>query len=419
MKKIKINHLAKTEGHFSFEGSLMRGDIARAKIITEEGIRLVESMLVGRKYYEAPIITARICGICPVVHNLSAVSAMEEALGVKVGEDVVRLRELLEHAQFIHSHGLHLYFLTFPDFLKIPNDLDVIKKTPKQAGQALLIREFGVKIVEEFGGRTVHIISSRAGCFRKLPSKKVYDDLLKMSDEVLEATRSLVQLFSTLKYPKFERKTQFSCLDGKNGYEIYQGDMSLDGKKYKVKDYLKKVIEELDLPGEGVKRTNINKNSYMVGSIARINNNFDKLHPEAKKAWEKLGVKLPDYNTFHNIHAQAVELLHSTLEVRKILKDLGKKPPKASWKEPKLRAGEGYGAVEAPRGTLFDYYKLDKNGIILDCNLITPTAQFLANLEEDLKAYLPVVKNLSDENREWEIKKLIRAYDPCIACATH
>lgn len=417
--KIRINHLAKTEGHFSFEGALMKGDIARAKIITEEGIRLVESMLVGRHYYEAPIITARICGICPVVHNLSAVSAMEEALGVKVGEDVVRLRKLLEHAQFIHSHGLHLYFLSLPDFLRIPNDLDVIRKTPKEAGLALLIREFGVKIVEEFGGRTVHVISSRPGGFRMLPGKKVYDELIKMSDEVLEATRAIVELFSGLRYPEFERKTQFSTLVSDNDYEIYEGDMSLDGKRYKVKDYVKKVIEELDLPGEAVKRTKINKKTYMIGSIARINNNFDKLQPEAKKAWKKLGVKLPDYNSFHNIYAQAVELLQSVLECREILKDYAKNPPKASWKEPKLKAGEGYGAVEAPRGTLFDYYKLDKDGIIRDCNIITPTAQFLANLEADLKEYLPSVKNLTDESREWEIKKLIRAYDPCIACATH
>ncbi|MEA3272207.1 MAG: Ni/Fe hydrogenase subunit alpha [Patescibacteria group bacterium] len=419
MKKIKICHLAKTEGHFSFEGALLRGDIATAKIITEEGARLIEGMLVGRRYLEAPIITSRICGICPVVHNLSSVKAIEDALDIKVDENTRKIRKLLEHAQIIHSHGLHLYFLSFPDFLKISNTLEVIQKTPKQAGQSLLVRDFGVQIVKEFGGRTVHVISSCVGGFKTLPNKKSYEDLIKMSEDVLRATRELIKVFAKLKYPKFERKTHYSSLTDKKEYAIYEGKMCLDKKSYSVKDYMSKIIEELDIRGEKVKRTNIKSKAYFCGSLARINNNFDKLHPEAKKAWKKLGVDLPDYNSFHNIYAQAVELLHCVLESQKILKELGKKPPKANWKKPRLKAGEGYGAVEAPRGTLLDYYKLDKNGIIRDCNIITPTAQFLANLEEDLKMYLPTIKNLSDKNREWEIKKLIRAYDPCIACATH
>lgn len=419
MKKIKICHLAKTEGHFSFEGALLKGDITKAKIITEEGARLIEGMLVGRRYFEAPIITSRICGICPVVHNLSSVQAVENALGIKIDENTKKIRKLLEYAQIIHSHGLHLYFLSFPDFLKISNTLEVINKTPKEAGRSLLIRDFGVQIVKEFGGRTVHVISSCIGGFKMLPEKNIYNNLIKISEDALDAVVNLIKVFEKLKYPRFERKTQYSSLADRKEYAIYEGKMCLDKKTYLVKDYMVKIIEELDIYGEKVKRTRINKNSYFCGALARINNNFDKLHPDAQKVWSKLGVKLPDYNNFHNIYAQAVELLHCVLESQRILKELSKNPPKANWKAPRLKAGEGWGAVEAPRGTLLDYYKLDKNGIIRACNIITPTAQFLANLEEDLKVYLPTVKNLSDENREWEIKKLIRAYDPCIACATH
>jgi coenzyme F420-reducing hydrogenase alpha subunit len=417
--KIKINHIAKTEGHLSFEGELMKGNIAKAKIITEEGMRLIEGMLVGRKYYEAPIITARICGICPVVHNLSTIKAIENAFGIDANEETNALRKLLEHAQVIHSHALHLYFLSYPDFLQIPNDLTVIGKTPAMAGSALKIRDFGVKIVEKVGGRTVHVISSRIGGFRALPSGKEFKELFEMAESVLGDAWKMAEFFRKLKYPKFERKTIYTSLSSDKEYAIYDGKMSADGKKMTLQKFMDEFVKEFEFKGEAVKRTKIAGISHMAGALARINNNFGKLRPEAKKEWRKFNGRLPDYNSFHNIFAQAVELLHCVLEARDILKVFAKSPAVADWREPKIRAGEGYGAVEAPRGTLFDYYKVSKDGTILECNIITPTAQFLSNLEDDLKIYLPQIKNISEANRDWEIKKLIRAYDPCIACATH
>lgn len=397
----------------------MKGDISKAKILTEEGMRLIEGMLRGRKYYEAPIITARICGICPVVHNLSAVKAIENAFGIEVDEETKALRKLLEYAQIIHSHALHLYFLSYPDFLKIPNDLTVISKTPKIAESALKIRDFGVKIVEKVGGRTVHVISSRVGGFRVLPSEQEFKELFEMAESVLKDVWKMTEFFRKLKYPKFERKTVFTSLSSDKEYAIYDGKMSASGKKMTVDKFMGEFMKEFEFKSEAVKRTQVGGVSHMVGSLARLNNNFGKLRPEARKEWNKFGVKLPDNNSFHNIFAQATELLHCSLEARDILKVFAKSPAVADWREPKIRCGEGYGAVEAPRGTLFDYYKISKDGTILDCNIITPTAQFLSNLEDDLKIYLPQVKNLAESNRDWEIKKLIRAYDPCIACATH
>lgn len=397
----------------------MKGNIAKAKIITEEGMRLVEGMLRGRKYYEAPIITARICGICPVVHNLAAVKAIEDVFGIEVNGEIAALRKLLEYAQIIHSHALHLYFLSYPDFLRMPNDLDVIKKTPKQAELAFKIRDFGIKVIEKIGGRTIHIISSRVGGFRALPSREDFKVLYEISESVLGDVWKMAEFFRKLKYPNFSRKTIYTSLSSEKEYAIYDGKMAANGKKIAVEKFMEEILKEFEFRGEAVKRTRVGEFSHMTGALARLNNNFEKIRPEAKKEWKKFGAELPDYNSFHNIFAQAIELLHCALEARDILKEFAKSPAVADWHEPKIRAGEGRGAVEAPRGTLFDYYKISKDGTILDCNIITPTAQFLSNLEDDLKIYLPQVKDLSEANRDWEIKKLIRAYDPCIACATH
>jgi len=164
---------------------------------------------------------------------------------------------------------------------------------------------------------------------------------------------------------------------------------------------------------------NLDKNPYFTGALARLNLNYDKLNPQAKKLWLKAKIKLPCYNTFYNVFAQAVEIVHCLEEINKIFKQLGKIDQKNTKVKVKPKAGEGYGAVEAPRGILLDYYKFDKNGKVLEANIITPTAQFLANLEADLKAYLPNFYKLPVHERRLKIRALIRAYDPCISCATH
>jgi len=170
--RIKINHLAKLEGHLDFVGDILKGDVAEAKIKTTEGVRLIESILVGRKFYDVPIIAARICGICPVVHSLNTIKAIENAFGIKVSEQTIKLRKLMELSQIIHSHALHLYFLSMPDFYGVRDDLDFIKKHPTQASAAIKCREFALKILEVIGGRAIHPINCEVGGFKVLPAKK-------------------------------------------------------------------------------------------------------------------------------------------------------------------------------------------------------------------------------------------------------
>ncbi len=427
--KIKIDHIEKIEGHLDFEGALLAGDVATAKILTTEGVRLMEAILTGRPFPQAPIIAARICGICPVVHSLNCIKAIENAFGFLVSDQTVKLRKLMEAAQILHSHGLHFYFLSAPDFFGQGDDLKFIKKFPKEAAAAIAVREFGLKILEVVGGRAVHPISCEVGGFKVLPEKEQLAVLLKKLPVVYNSAARLVEFSKKFSIPELFRQTEFMALSARTEYAYYDGKIkSLSGRKLNAKKF-GHIIEELQLPGLGAKRANYKGKSYMVGALARLNLNSGKLNFKAKAAVKNLNLHFPIFNSFYNVAAQAVEILHFTEECEKLLMDLAKnlRPEKSiseklkliAFANPKGRSVWGFSAMEAPRGILYDAIEINRDGIITAANIITPTVQFLNNLEKDLEAYMPTLKKISKNQRALEIKKLIRAYDPCIACATH
>jgi len=425
MKTIEINHIAKTEGHLSFVGALIDADFAEARIETEEGARLIEGIMLGRKFFEAPIITARICGICPIVHNLTSIKALEQALNIKVTPEIIVLRKMLINAQWIHSHALHAFFLSFPDLVGISNNFDFVKKYPKEVETALELRDWGVQISRIIGGRTVHPINSVVGGFNVEPDFAELNELMKSNKKVLDQAGRLFDFAVKQKLPKFERPTNYVSLKTKGEYAIYDGKVlfsdnnSLDNAENFIQG-----VSELVMPNEKVKRVQHLNRSFMVGALARLNNNFNELNPTAKQCFKKLKIKLPCYNSFYNIFAQILEVVHCVEETSKLFveycvlrenKDFHKKL-KISFKP---NPGRGYALMEAPRGVLLHDYELDREGNIIHCNIITPTAMFLSNLEQDLGKYLLEIKNKPAERQKQLIKTLIRAYDPCISCATH
>ena len=425
MKTIKINHIAKTEGHMSFIGSLVNADFAQARIETEEGARLIEGIILGRKYYEAPIVTSRICGICPIVHNLTSIKAMEDAFDVKVTKEITLLRKMMINAQWIHSHALHAFFLSFPDIVGISNNFDFLKKYPEESKLALSVRDWGVRLAKVLGGRTVHPINSVIGGFNVEPDWQELSDLMLQQNDILKQAIKLFDFVKAYKMPQFERETQYLSLQDSSEYSIYDGKIATLGQKKTVSiDKFADEMEELILPHEKVKRVRRNEEEFFVGALARINNSFDQLNPWAKKAWKRFNVKLPSYNSFNNISAQVVEIIHNIEEVGKIFGEYKTLRAKPSFSKNlkvdfKPKAGRGRAVMEAPRGILYHEYEVDAKGEICNCNIITPTAMFLANMEKDLEKYIPTLKNLTPAKRELLIKTLIRAYDPCISCATH
>lgn len=423
--KVIINHLARMEGHASFIGALEDGNIAQAKIITEEGVRLLEGCLKGKSIFDAHIITMRICGICPIVHNLTAIKAMENALGVKVSQQTVKLRKLMELAQLIHSHGMHLFFLSLPDFFNFDDTRLLIKKYPQEAQIAIRLREFGNQVNETVGGRAIHPLNNWLGGFKVIPSQKSIEELRSKIKTALDDAIILAKFFAKLKYPAFERQTEYLSLTNEEEYAIYDGKiMTTAGFEYSPLNFYRKV-QEVEEEGMAAKRALWFDAHFMVGALARVNNHGDKLNPEAKKIWQKTCGHKKVYNPFYNILAQAVEAVHCVEEMDNIIKDfLRQAQDKVRFKTEdqknyKIQAGQGIAATEAPRGILIHYYEIDQNGRIERANIITPTVMFLGNLEDDLAAYLPITKSMSEDERRQKIKTLIRAYDPCISCATH
>ncbi len=409
------------EGHAGFMASVLNGDVKSAKLEVKEGIRLIEGILIGRHYKDMPIIAQRICGICPVVHNLTSIKAIEKAMGVEVTEETVQLRKLLEYGQIIHSHALHLFFLSLADFLDMDNDLKMVKKYPKETKMAVQIREYGMEIVKIIGGRVIHPLTDEVGGFKKIPTSEEIQKLIIQGEKTLTTAIKLGKFFEKIKIPEFERETEYISL-GKDGeYAIYDGDVTSNRGLHIPVNKFEKNFEELQRPREIVKRVKSDgKTSYLVGAIARINNQSEKLSPQAEKYFKSLGYKMPDYNPFHNILYQMVEVIHFIEESLKLLKLVGHSSlENALTGEYKVRAGTASAAVEAPRGTLYYYVDIDENGYIKDANIITPTAQTLSNLEDDIKEYLPLVMDCTKKERTQKLRGFIRAYDPCISCAVH
>jgi coenzyme F420-reducing hydrogenase alpha subunit len=418
-RRIKFDHVAKIEGHASLITDLESGEINRARFKTLEGSRFIEGILVGRNYQEAPLITARICGVCPVVHNLGSILAIEDAMKVKVSEKTVVLRKLMMWGQFIQSHSLHLYFLTLPDYFKMQNSLKLLKDFPEETKQALEIRAFGNKLIEVIGGRSIHPMNSAVGGFMKNPDERELKSLLKQIDPLLEIGAKVTGIFNLLKYPKFSRKTEFISLTNKKEYPIYQGILTSTMDRTITKEKFIKEVEEEYSNWQRIKKTKLYGKIYMVGALARLNVNRNLLKPKARALLKASGIDFPSYNTFHNILGQMIETVNGLEECKTLINQYLGMKGSCLVKKYEIKAGTGIGVIEAPRGTLFHVYEIDKLGFLKNVNIITPTAQFVNNLEEDIKAFLPNIHNVSSVASRRKIKMLVRAYDPCMTCATH
>ncbi len=424
--KLVIPHIHKIEGDAGFWAKIKKtGEVEELEIQTLLGLRQIEGILIGRRYFEVPIVVSRICGICPVPHILAACTSLEKALEIKISEQTVLLRKLLLAANIIYSHTLHLFFLSLPDFFDIESDLELLKKFKKETKAVLEIRKLAEEILEIVGGRAVHPITPIVGGFTKLPEKESLKKVLGKIQRAIEKAIFLVDTFKKIHYPDFERETLFASVFSGKDYSFYlENTVKIGEEKFSVGDFYSTKIEE-DLKAPPVKRVKFKGKSYMLGAIARLKNNEKFLKERAREKLEefrqenKISIEKFFKNTYFNLFSQAIEVLHF-LEISKdLIEEILKAPLKEERAEIKFRPSSGLSALEAPRGTLFHYYEIDKDGRISNCNIITPTAQFLHNIEDDLKVLLPKILKLKKNEQIRKIRSLIRVYDPCISCATH
>jgi len=427
--QINVEYLTRVEGHGNIVVNVREGRLEKCQLDIVESPRFFEGMLRGRSIFEAQHITSRICGICSCGHSLASIQAAEDAIGFTPSEQTLLLRRFLLHMEFLDSHVLHIYILVAPDILGVPSFVPLITTHNKVVRRALRLKKTYNNICDILVGRHVHPISAIVGGFTKLPREKDLDamlDLLMWTRPDIEAT---IELARTLRFPEFQRETEYVGLVSDDViYPLLSGDIgSSDGVRMEKHGY-KQVTNEFTVPHSSAKHTRLSRDSYMVGALARFNMNYNKLHPKAKQTAEYLGLKPEVANPYLNTAAQLVECVHCLEEGIEILEEFKKKGIKyeeelAVGLNEKgvipVKAGNGVGAVEVPRGVLFHNYEVDDKGIIQNANCIIPTNQNLNNIEHDMKKLVPEILNKTDEEITLALEMLVRAYDPCISCSTH
>ncbi|MCC7209807.1 MAG: Ni/Fe hydrogenase subunit alpha [Anaerolineae bacterium] len=417
-RTIKVETLARVEG----EGAMIlkiKGDtVTEAKLNIYEPPRFFEAFLRGRAFREAPDITARICGICPVAYQMSACHAIEDALGVKVEGQLRALRRLLYCGEWIESHVLHVYMLHAPDFLGYQDVLAMAKDHPAAVKQALELKKLGNDIMILLGGREIHPINVRVGGFYRAPDKSEFAPLVERLKRGRDAALDMVRFAASLECPDFEQDYEFVALRHPEEYPLNEGRIvSSRGLNISVREFEEHFVEEHVPHSTSLHSVIKGRGAYLVGPLARFNLNYDRLSPLAQEAAQNAGIKPGLKNPFKSIVVRAVETVYAFDESLRILEQY--EPPAAPFVPVTPRAGFGCGCTEAPRGILFHSYRLDSNGNITNAHIMPPTAQNQKSIESDLFRFAELALDLPEDKLVWQCEQAIRNYDPCISCSTH
>jgi sulfhydrogenase subunit alpha len=421
-KSIVIDRVCRVEGHGGITVNIEDGKVADVKMSIFEGPRFLESLVVGKTYTEVAPILMRICAICSAAHTVTSLMAVESALGIKVSQQTRLLRELLVHGGNIESHALHLFCLVLPDLLCHPSAVTLAADYPKEVRMGLDLKKLGNTIQETIGGRAIHSVNAVVGGFGKLPTQEQLEDLKEQLGRALEQSVAAFELVSSLTIPDFciSPNLYAGLSNNGDGFSLFGDKIALStGETMEIREY-KDLCGETVVPHSHAKHSRFQDRPFMVGALARIALNGKQLSGQAKDAEKKLGLDWFSGNPLHNNIAQAIELIYSienAIEIIEALLAAGIKKEKPVDVTP--GPGTGTGAVEAPRGTLYHSYRFDKAGRLIEADIITPTAQNLANIEKDLRV---TAENSVDESKESIASKLemvVRAYDPCISCAVH
>ncbi|MBR9690410.1 Ni/Fe hydrogenase subunit alpha [Candidatus Woesearchaeota archaeon] len=418
-KKITLNHITKIEGHASLTVSVKNGKVTKCELASTEGARFFEGIVLGKHFDDIREITSKICGICSVAHTIACLKAIENAFGIQVSDQTEQLRELMTIGERIRSHATHLYLLVLPDFLGFESGVEMAAKHKDKVKTALDLVKLGNNLVQVLGGKEMHPFTSIVGGFTAVPSKESLKELLKRLKDAKPFAVQTVELFANLKLPDFEKETEYLAMLNRKGFPLHYGNIvtskGIDVPAYEYKKFISEYITDYSHS----KFATRDGKAYMTGALSRMNISLKDLDDETKKIIRMYNLKFPSNNPFYNNTAQALELVHWINKAIEIIAEndfVDEGLPKV-----RAKAGRGVACVEAPRGMLLHDYTFDNHGNVTSCNIITPTAQNLKNMEEDIKEYLPQLlkKFKNKEKIKLEIEKLIRAYDPCFSCATH
>lgn len=417
-KTIRVQMLARVEGEGALDLQIRDGQVVSAQLNIFEPPRFFEALLAGRACTEAPDITARICGICPIAYQMSAVHAMEDALGLKVEGPLRALRRLAYCGEWIESHALHMVMLHAPDFLGYPDAMHMARDHGDAVRAGLALKKTGNEIIRVVGGREIHPVNVKVGGFYRAPSRADLEPLAAQLPLAREHAVQLLKWASTFRFPEHERDYEFVALRHPHEYPFNEGRIvSSGGIDIAVQDY-EHVFEEHQSPHSTALQSIIKgRGSYLVGPLARYNQSFDRLPAQVQELAQAAGLGERCRNPFKSILVRAIETIYACDEAMRLIQSY--EAPEAPAVEVVARAGVGHGCTEAPRGICFHRYELDADGTILKARIVPPTSQNQLAIEEDLCGVATQNLELADDRLRALCEQVIRCHDPCISCSAH
>jgi coenzyme F420-reducing hydrogenase alpha subunit len=417
-RTISVDPLARVEGEGALRLTIEGDRVTEAQLKIFEPPRFFEAFLRGRRFDEAPDITARICGICPVAYQMSAVTAIEDALGVHVDPQVAALRRLLYCGEWIQSHALHVYMLHAPDFLGYEGGLEMASDHPEVVARGLALKKVGNEVMALLGGRAIHPVNVRVGGFYRVPTRRELDPLVERLEWAREAARQTVEWTASFPCPSFERPYEFVALQDSEGYP-FLGDrvVSTAGLAIPASEFESSFVEHQAAHSTALHARLASRGTYLVGPLARYALSAHRLSAGARAAAQSAGLAPVCRNPFRSIVVRSVEILHACEEGLRLIADY-EKPDRPAVDVP-VRAATGYGCTEAPRGLLYHRYTIDEQGVIREARIVPPTSQNLPSIEDDVRAFAADHLALPTPQLTLQCEQTIRNYDPCISCATH
>jgi len=417
-RTVAVEGLSRVEGEGSLRVDVRDGVVEDVALTIFEPPRFFEALLRGRAAAEAPDITARICGICPVAYQMSACAAVEDAVGVRVDDRVTALRRLLYCGEWIQSHALHVYLLHAPDFLGCADAVELAERDRAAVQRGLALKKTGNLVMETVGGRAVHPVNVRVGGFYRAPSPAAVAALAGPLERARDAAVATVGWVAGFDFPDVEGEYRFVALRGDGCYPMESGRVvSSDGLDVTAAAFADRVVEEHVARSTALHARLDGRLEYLTGPLARYALNADQLPEVAVRAAAAAGLGTRCANPFRSIVVRAVELVAACDEALRLVN--GYEPPEPAAAPVEWQAGVGTGATEAPRGLLFHRYELDGAGLIRSARIVPPTSQNQLTIEADLRRVAQAGLDLPDDQLTWRCEQAVRNHDPCISCAAH
>jgi len=415
---LSIEEITKIEGTASVDIKIREGILTECHFGIVEMQRFFQEAVRGKSISSLPHLLARICGTCSNAHLLASIASIEHGLSLSVSPQTRLLRKLLNFGLMIRDHGLHLYVFVLPDLYNRESILAFDEANEEEHAlvhDCFAVKEVGNKLSVLSGGRAVHAPLLAVGGFNEIPSKESLLALLPELEQIRPRVLRLIEVFEKCSFTLNQDLKFLAVIN--NDFSFLDGEVVSSDGVHIPQDAFESHLNPTDIPYSQATGYLFDGHVHFVGALSRINLNTDALHANTKRDAQKALSRFPSHNIYHNNLAQAIEMLHSvdaSIDLIHQYQEIKETPTTITHIE-----STGIGIIEAPRGTLFHKIEMSGDGKVKQSKVIVPTGQNQIGIEVAIRDWVSKHTDLSKEELELEIQKIIRAYDPCMSCATH